>query len=332
MPSHTETAKPRLTIGLPTFNGARFLRDTLKQIEAQTFGDFVVVISDNASTDETPEIAKEIVARDSRFHYVRHDPQLDVQDNYKFLLNDADTQLYMWRADDDVWPENYLEKLVGLFDAHPHIKLAVPKHVGVHFKQNNTITREYKAWGTSDSARMKALIDYPESWMYGVFDRERIRDVMDQMKNFKMTRGWGMTIIYYFIVKNIAAGTNDTYFQWMGYVDQGHVRITGELLPETRIRKAVGMKSNILSNIIDRIAGELQIFRFKTARKLTEVEPLLALRREAFRLAYRWSCEEIENPIRRLRWRLFIYRWLGKSIYEGRRALKYKLLRKLIFS
>ena len=65
------TKQPRVSIGMPVYNGARFIGEAVRSIQAQTFQDFEVVISDNASTDETQEICTRLAAQDSRIRYYR---------------------------------------------------------------------------------------------------------------------------------------------------------------------------------------------------------------------------------------------------------------------
>src|SRR5262245_47250916 len=70
----TSSAKrsPRLSIGIPVYNGENFLAQTLDSLLAQTFRDFEIVISDNASTDRTPEICRAYARCDPRVRYVRN--------------------------------------------------------------------------------------------------------------------------------------------------------------------------------------------------------------------------------------------------------------------
>ena len=63
---------PRVTVGLPVFNGERYLSEAIESVLAQTFEDFEVVVSDNASTDGTAEIARRYAERDARVRYVRN--------------------------------------------------------------------------------------------------------------------------------------------------------------------------------------------------------------------------------------------------------------------
>ena len=62
---------PRLSIGLPVFNGEDYLREALDALLGQTFEDFELIISDNASTDQTPNICESYRKQDSRIRYFR---------------------------------------------------------------------------------------------------------------------------------------------------------------------------------------------------------------------------------------------------------------------
>ena len=75
-------AKPLVSIGLPVFNGADFLAAAIESILAQEMGDFELIISDNASTDETPDICKRYAALDPRISYIRHPGNMGAARNY----------------------------------------------------------------------------------------------------------------------------------------------------------------------------------------------------------------------------------------------------------
>ena len=75
-------AEPVLTIGVPVFNGERYLAQALAGIRAQTFTDFRVVISDNASTDATPDIARAAAREDPRIEYRRRERNLGLVGNW----------------------------------------------------------------------------------------------------------------------------------------------------------------------------------------------------------------------------------------------------------
>lgn len=106
-------AAPRLTIGLPVYNGGPVLRTTIESLLSQTFRDFVLLISDNASTDETEAICREFAARDARVRYVRQPTNLRMHPNFEFVLAEAKSELFMWAAADDGWDNDWLKCLVG---------------------------------------------------------------------------------------------------------------------------------------------------------------------------------------------------------------------------
>ena len=72
----------RLTIGLPVYNGERYLRQTLSSLVAQTFDDFEIIVCDNASFDRTNEISLDFASRDPRVRYVRNERNLGAIPNF----------------------------------------------------------------------------------------------------------------------------------------------------------------------------------------------------------------------------------------------------------
>ena len=105
--------KPLVTIGIPVYNGAKTIRTTLDSVVAQTFRDFVAVISDNASDDSTPDICKEYAKLDDRIKYHRQKKNIGLFENFYHLLNTAQTELFVWLAADDYWDKTFLEKNVN---------------------------------------------------------------------------------------------------------------------------------------------------------------------------------------------------------------------------
>ena len=108
---------PKVSIGMPVFNGAKFIRAALDSLLAQTFTDFELVISDNASTDDTETICREFVSQDCRIRYVRQPVNLGAFGNFFHVLTLAKGQYFMWMAHDDMVSDmNYLAHLVKAID------------------------------------------------------------------------------------------------------------------------------------------------------------------------------------------------------------------------
>lgn len=115
---------PRLTVGLPTYNRACYLRGTLDSVLAQTYTDFELIISDNASTDATEQIAREYAERDPRIRYVRHPRNLGSAFNHTYVIRKARGEFFKWVSDDDLYAPDLFEQCVRALDAHPEIPLA----------------------------------------------------------------------------------------------------------------------------------------------------------------------------------------------------------------
>jgi glycosyltransferase involved in cell wall biosynthesis len=132
---------PRITIGVPVYNGERHLRQALDSLLAQDTTDFRLVISDNASTDRTAEICQAYVARDPRVSYVRNEKNLGAAANYNRLLHMATTPYFKWASADDVCEPQLLTRCLEVLEARPNVVLAYPKTVLIdeddHFLRNH---------------------------------------------------------------------------------------------------------------------------------------------------------------------------------------------------
>jgi len=106
---------PAVSIGMPVYNGAKFIREALDSLLAQSFRDFELIISDNASTDETQSLCEAYARQDSRISYIRQAKNLGAVPNFLFVLRQSRGTYFMWAAHDDIWAANWLETLVNAF-------------------------------------------------------------------------------------------------------------------------------------------------------------------------------------------------------------------------
>lgn len=120
----------RLSIGLPVYNGEKLLPLALDYLLAQTFHDFEIVISDNASIDSTPQICRDYASRDRRIRYIRNEINLGAIANFNRTFELSSAPLFKWAAHDDLHQSNYLESCVRILDDDPTIVLA---HSGTAF-------------------------------------------------------------------------------------------------------------------------------------------------------------------------------------------------------
>jgi glycosyltransferase involved in cell wall biosynthesis len=97
-----------VVLGVPVFNEARFLEQTLNSIAAQDHADFAVVVSDNSSTDSTQEICLKFVERDPRFRFVRHSRNIGAAANFEFVFQATSSPFFAWIGGHDVLHPSYL--------------------------------------------------------------------------------------------------------------------------------------------------------------------------------------------------------------------------------
>lgn len=100
-----------ITIGMPVYNGAKYIGEALDSLLVQTFTDFELIISDNASTDATQSICEEYARHDLRIRYVRQAENRGALANFQFVLDQARSEFFMWAAADDLWEKNWIETI-----------------------------------------------------------------------------------------------------------------------------------------------------------------------------------------------------------------------------
>jgi glycosyltransferase involved in cell wall biosynthesis len=114
---------PLVSIGLPVYNGERFLAQALESLLRQTLQDFELIISDNASTDGTADICLDYAARDARIRYIRQPSNIGGPGNWNFVALEARGRYFKWAAADDFCDPRMLEKCVAVLNADPSIVL-----------------------------------------------------------------------------------------------------------------------------------------------------------------------------------------------------------------
>lgn len=116
---------PLVSVGMPVYNGEKYIRQALDSLLGQTYKNFELIISDNASTDETKKICEEYAKKDKRIKYIRQKENMGATNNFKFVLEQATGKYFMWASHDDRWDANFISHLVmSILETHPHIVLA----------------------------------------------------------------------------------------------------------------------------------------------------------------------------------------------------------------
>lgn len=190
MNSSSSNGKPKITIGIPVYNGEEFLHDRINSVLEQTFKDFEIIISDNASSDSTQSICKEYVKKDSRIRYIHQEKNIGMLPNFYFLLQKAKTDYFVWAAVDDSWHPTFLEKNIKILDMNENMVGSISKltsyneSADIFSREKNFLKKlglSYRPYGTysligSYEHKIRTCLSkFPYQMFYGVYRTNILR-------------------------------------------------------------------------------------------------------------------------------------------------------------
>ena len=119
----TDTRRPRVSIGMPVYNGARWLAAAIEAQLAQTYGDFELIIADNRSTDDSWAICQGYAARDPRIRLIRNARTVGAYENFNVVFRPARGEYFRWASCNDLSAPTLLERCVAVLDDRPDFLL-----------------------------------------------------------------------------------------------------------------------------------------------------------------------------------------------------------------
>jgi glycosyltransferase involved in cell wall biosynthesis len=166
---------PLVTIGVPVYNGENYLAEALASLQSQTLSNFEIVISDNASTDATPEICRAAVGGDNRIRFFRQERNLGAAANYNFTLQKARSEFFMWHAHDDLRAPTFLERAAAALIADPlaSVAFARTRRIGPDGVPGEIMPWENDLFSSRPDLRLRAAISsrHPAIVLFGLMRR-----------------------------------------------------------------------------------------------------------------------------------------------------------------
>lgn len=167
--------QPLVTIGMPLYNNAATIERAINSIRRQTWPNIDIVISDDGSYDDTFQICRRLADKDNRIKLFRQDQNLYFQ-NFRFVLEKASADYFMWAAGDDYWRPGYIEANMQVLLERPDVVASVSRCLFV---------QKGRAWGLANGTfpllgtlreNIEAFLRNPNdnTRMYGVFRREAL--------------------------------------------------------------------------------------------------------------------------------------------------------------
>lgn len=212
-------ARPVLTIGMPVYNGELFLRQALDSLLAQTFRDFELLISDNASTDCTPEILREYAARDTRVRLARQSQNIGIMLNVTWVVENARGRYFMLVGDDDVYEPKFAETMIALLERRPSIDMVYSNFAYVD-PEGNIVSGGLKTFlgDRAGHAHNFALFLRFRSclpMMMGIYRTESFRRALPFVSfDNGMTGGIDLVFLFRFLTYATVASTKEVLFYY----------------------------------------------------------------------------------------------------------------------
>lgn len=175
-----------VSIGMPVSDGEKFLCQAIDSLLAQTYTNWELLISDNASSDKTGAICADYAAKDPRIYYIRQTENIGSIRNFDYVYRNSHAPLFMWAAADDVWAENWLAQLVDLVpDDRTAFAFGRVQHIDEEGEPVEHIAnrRTFEFDSSSPFLRRFYYFLYPEALgksnsIYGLFPREAVADLL----------------------------------------------------------------------------------------------------------------------------------------------------------
>jgi glycosyltransferase involved in cell wall biosynthesis len=169
---------PRLSIGLPVYNGEKYLAESVEALLGQTYENFELIISDNASTDGTSEICRRFAKQDSRIRYVAQPRNIGQIPNHNFVVGQARGELFKWSSHDDLYARDLLGRCIDALDEDPQVVLAHSRTAMIDSAGAVTMLFDYRVAVNAVRApeRFRSMLfDGWDDYTYGVVRTDVLR-------------------------------------------------------------------------------------------------------------------------------------------------------------
>ena len=190
----------KIFIGMPAYNGARFIEKAIDSLVNQSFQDWQLLVSDDCSNDETAQIVQEYTKKDSRITYYRQEKNLGLFANFKFVLDKANAPYFIWTAHDDIREKDYLKVCVEKLENNSSLSFATTVLATIDSSGKTLIEEKdlLKLSGKPSFLSVARYVLQPEilgkcNLMYGLFRTSVMREVWEA---YPQRHVWGQDYMF----------------------------------------------------------------------------------------------------------------------------------------
>ena len=200
---------PKISIGIPVYNGEKFIHKCIESVLQQTNRNFELIISDNASTDSSPEICKEFLNKDNRITFVRQNKNMGRLWNFHFLVKKAVGEYFVWVPVDTFLLPEFLERNIAVLESQDKVvgcisKIKIVDNSIDRFETQKRILKKiglvYRPFdtlpitGNYNERIRKYLKHFPWEMFYSVFRTKALRDNLVLNPSFLVGHDAGLVL------------------------------------------------------------------------------------------------------------------------------------------
>lgn len=175
----------KVFIGMLVYNGERYVGEAIDSLLNQSFSDFTLFISDDASTDNTQAICERYAQKDPRIIYHRQEKNIGMFPNFKFVLDSARSDYFMWASHDDLWDKDFLKVCVENIETMGvDVATTVVADVDSYGRNVRELTDVLKLSGSPSIRQVATYVLQPEvlgkgNLIYSMFKTEVIKNTWE---------------------------------------------------------------------------------------------------------------------------------------------------------
>jgi glycosyltransferase involved in cell wall biosynthesis len=150
----------QVNIGMPIYNESKYIGATIESVLSQKFTDFRLIISDNASTDETLNICERYAAKDNRIIIIKNKVNIGAADNFKKIFEKSDSEYFVWISGHDLWHPQFLKKCVAGLNNNSSVVLYYPRSTWIDDENQDlgSIGRNIETRGLDPISRFQIVL------------------------------------------------------------------------------------------------------------------------------------------------------------------------------
>jgi glycosyltransferase involved in cell wall biosynthesis len=237
--------QPLVSIGMPAYNGDQYIRKALDALLNQSYENFELIISDNASTDLTSQICAEYSAKDQRVKVYTQETNIGAVRNFQYVLEKAQGAYFMWAAVDDDWMPDFIREMVNELESNPEAGVAMSAVDRVY--PNGELLDTIRFLGKDNPndqtyyQMLKRLISGKKYnlFIYGLFRTDLLKKAIPNLPNVT-----GSDRLF---ICQLALGTRFRYVNQLLHIRTNHIIPSKIRLPNEKFN---AMEKNKFVNII----------------------------------------------------------------------------------